>query len=342
MATAEQKEMRPLSAFPRPTSFWQRTANTRSAYLYMLPALLVMAVITFYPLLFQVWMSFTNYGLKNLRSNAPAPDYVYFDNYLRILKNDLALPDFNFLGVLAFNLWWAISNVVLHLIIGVMIAVLLNTEGLWFKRFYRAIYVLPVVIPPLIIATIWRNMFDPDYGSINQLLASIGGWFGLPAETFHIRWIDQVDDPVSFIPLSLSYVAMLITNIWLGWPLNAVVATGALQSIPKELYEAAEIDGATGRQQFFTITLPLLRPAMIPFAIYGFIVTFNLFHIAYFLSGGGPFHRTELLVTWAYRLVNEQKLYGVAASFAVFQFFILLGISLITNRLTKATASYTD
>jgi arabinogalactan oligomer/maltooligosaccharide transport system permease protein len=342
MATVNQEDVRAPSAMRPPTTFWNRTANTRSAYFYMLPALLIMGVITFYPLLFQVWMSFTDYGLRNLRVGAPAPTFVGVDNYIRILQNNIGIPNFNFLGILVFNLWWAVSNVVLHLVFGVLIAVLLNTEGLWFKRIYRAIYVLPVVIPALIIATVWRNMFDPDYGPINQMLQSIGSLFGISPDVFRIRWIDQVDHPFPFIPLPLSFFAMLLANVWLGWPLNAVVATGALQSIPKELYEAADIDGANGRQQFFNITLPMLRPAMIPYAIYGFVLTFNLFHISYFLSGGGPLRQTELLITQAYRLVNEQKQYGVAAAFAVLMFFILLAISVVTSRMTKATANYAD
>ena len=314
--------------------------DTRTAYLYLLPALLVMGIITFYPLLYQIYMSFTDFGLKNLRVNSPPPNFVGFDNYLRILKNDMPFTGFNFWGTLAFDLWWATSNVVLHVVLGVLVAVLLNVEGLWFKRIYRAIYVLPVVIPALIIATVWKNMWDADYGPINSLLSTIAGWFG--GAPVHIRWLDSFDLPISWIPLPLSYYAMLVTNIWLGWPLNAVVATGALQSIPKELYEAAEIDGATRFQQFLNVTVPMLRPAMLPFAIFGFITTFNLFHLSYFLSGGGPDHRTELLVTWAYRLVNEQKLYGIASAFAVYVFFILLILTLITNRLAKATANYAE
>jgi arabinogalactan oligomer/maltooligosaccharide transport system permease protein len=339
MATANARST--TTAAPR-RSFWQRTENSRTAYMYLLPALIVMGVITFYPLLYQIWMSFTDYGLKNLRLNAPAPNYVGLGNYLRILRNELPVPvpGFNFLGTLAFNLWWALSNVVIHVVLGVLIAVLLNTQGLLGKRIYRAVYILPVVIPPLIIATVWKNMWDADYGPVNELLSWVSGLFGGGA--VHIRWLESFDNPIPFIPLPLSYYAMLVTNIWLGWPLNAVVATGALQSIPKELYEAAEMDGATGWQQFTNITVPLLRPAMLPFAIYGFIMTFNLFHISYFMSGGGPDHRTELLVTWAYRLVNEQKLYGVASAFAVYEFFILLALTIATNRIAKATASYAE
>lgn len=133
---------------------------------------------------------------------------------------------------------------------------------------------------------------------------------------------------------------MLIANIWLGWPFMTIVATGALQSIPKELYEAASIDGATGWQQTRNITLPLLRPAMVPAAMVGMVTTFNLFHVIYFMSAGGPLGRTEILVTQAFRLINEQRLYGLAAAFCVLIFFILVPIFLITNRISKATESY--
>ena len=110
--------------------------------------------------------------------------------------------------------------------------------------------------------------------------------------------------------------------------------------MPQELIEAAEIDGAGKWSSFRSVVLPFLRPAMLPFAIYGFVITFNLFYLSYFMSGGGPFGQTELLVTTAYRLVNEQQLYGVAAAFAIFQFFILLAITLVTNRLVSATSQF--
>jgi len=119
-----------------------------------------------------------------------------------------------------------------------------------------------------------------------------------------------------------------------------IVATGALQSIPGDLYEAASIDGASSRQSFFSITVPLLRPAMIPAAVYGIVQTFNLFNLIYLLSGGGPLRQTEILVTTAYRLVNENQLYGVAAAFSVIIFFVLMGLTLLTNRITKATERY--
>ncbi len=312
-----------------------------TAYMYILPAALILLIITFYPLIYSIWMSFTDYGLANLRVGAPSPKFVGLKNYSDILKGAVATKlgwDFNFWRMLGFNLWWTISNVIFHVSMGVLIAVLLNVEGLWFKRIYRAVYVLPIIVPSLVIANVWKNMFDEQYGSINQLISSIGGVFG--AAPARIRWLEQIKYPIPGIPLPLAYFAMLITNIWLGWPFMTIVATGALQSIPKDLYEAASIDGATRSQQFWKITLPMLRPAMVPATMLGLITTFNLFDISYFVSGGNPKHRTELLVTQAYRLVREQNLYGLAAAFGVFMFFVLGAITLVTNRISKATESY--
>jgi arabinogalactan oligomer / maltooligosaccharide transport system permease protein len=309
-------------------------------YLYLLPAFIVMGIITFYPMAFQIYMSFTDFSLKNLRANGPAPAWVLLQNFSNILVGKISLSNFNFWNQLGFNLWWTVSNVVLHVALGILIAVILNTEGLWFKGIYRAIYVLPIVMPQIIIANVFRNMYDPDYGALNQGLALMGKLFGLPATMFHIRWIDQLAYPFPPIPLTLSYFALLICNVWLGWPFMTIVATGALQSIPKDLYEAADIDGATGAQQFWNITLPLLRPAMVPAGVYGVTVTFNLYTLIYFLSGGGPLRKTEILLTAAYRLINEQNSYGEAAAFCIYIFLILLGLTLLTNYITRATERY--
>jgi arabinogalactan oligomer/maltooligosaccharide transport system permease protein len=316
-------------------------ADARVALLYLIPAFAVMAIITFYPLLYQVWMSFTDFQPQNLRAGSPAPPWVWFDNYVKILTNDIAgLPNYDFFRILAFNLFWAFSNVAIHLVLGVGIALLLNQKGLRGRSIYRAIFVLPVVIPPIIVATVWHNMFDQTNGAINFLIAEITRQ---PPGSVQIAWLTDPGNPIPFFPLlPLSYFALLAANVWLGWPLNAVVATGALQSIPKDLYEAVEMDGGGAWTKFRVVTLTYLRPAMLPYAIYGFVITFNLFYLSYFMSAGGPFGRTELLVTQAYRLVNEQHLYGVAAAFSVIMFLILLVLTVITNKLTKATGSYVD
>jgi arabinogalactan oligomer / maltooligosaccharide transport system permease protein len=334
--------------------WWIRTSSSRTAWLYLVPAFLVMGLITFYPLFYQVWMSTTDYGITNLRYDSPLPNradqseacqtnmkgectWGFLDNYRQIFTGNLpvAIANFNFWRILAFNLIWTFTNVPIHVIMGVLIAVVLNTKGLWFRSVYRAIYVLPIVIPSLVVAVVWRNMYDADFGAINQMLSSVSRALG--GGTVALRWLDQVDPPIPLLGLPLSYFALLLANMWLGWPFMCIVATGALQSIPGDLYEAASIDGANGRQQFFSITVPLLKPAIIPAAVLGMITTFNLFNLIYLLSSGGPLRQTEILVTTAYRLVNENRLYGVAAAFSVIIFIVLLILTLATNRITKAT-----
>ena len=338
MATSTQ----PITRGSKFKNWWIRNEFGRNILIYLFPAMFVMGIITFIPMAYQVWMSFTDYGLANLRFDAPLPNWVGLQNYVDIFTGKLAmkLPNFDFWRLLTFNLWWTFSNVIFHVVFGVLIAVLLSQKGVWFKGIYRAIYVLPIVLPSLVVATVWRNMFDPNYGAINLGLAAIGGLFNIPPESFVIRWIDQVAPPIPGIPLPLSYFALLITNIWLGWPFMTIVATGALASIPEELYEAAKIDGATPTQSFFNITVPLIRPAMIPATMYGMITTFNLFNLIFFISGGGPLRQTEIMVVTAFNLVNGQRLYGMAAAFCILIFFILLALTLLTNLVTKATESY--
>jgi arabinogalactan oligomer/maltooligosaccharide transport system permease protein len=257
------------------------TKQSFTPYLYLLPAFVVLGVITFYPLIYQVIISFTDFQTKDLLLglNSPNLKFIGLENYRNILFGGLPVQNFEFFRVLIYNLWWALTNVLLHVPAGVLIAVLLNTKGLWFKRIYRAIYVLPVVIPPIVVGTVWRNIFDEQYGAMNQALTFIAQLFG-STDVVHIRWLFEFTPPIPWLlptgALPLAYYAMMIANFWLGWPFMTLVATGALQSIPRELYEAAEMDGASRGYQLWNITIPLLRPAMIPAAVYGFTLSFNL------------------------------------------------------------------
>jgi arabinogalactan oligomer/maltooligosaccharide transport system permease protein len=197
----------------------------------------------------------------------------------------------------------------------------------------------------LVVATVWRNIFNEQYGAMNQFLTTVAMWFG-HMDPVRIRWLESFTPPLPWLlpngPLTLAYYAMMIANFWLGWPFMTLVATGALQSIPADLYEAADIDGASGYQKFRNITVPLLRPAMVPAAIYGFTLSFNLFNFVYFMTGGGPARSTEILVTFAYDLVRNLRLFGAAAAFSVIIFVVALVIFLITNRLTRATESFAE
>lgn len=349
MAVAEMTGRIPGQPPGRWEVWKKRLKESRTPWLYILPSGLVMLFITFLPQLYQVYMSFTDYRVKHLRFilwdrttwDKYAPPFVALENYIKILSNTLPIENYDFWRLLLFNITWTVTNVVFHVVLGVAIALALNSKNLIGRRIYRVFYVLPWAIPGYIAALTWRNIYDPRFGALNLGLAKLNAWLGTSFPT-NTRWLLEttppIGGPLSFLPLA--FYCVLLANIWLGWPFMMVVATGALQAIPAELYEAADIDGAGGWQKLWKITIPLIRPAMVPAIMLGTIWTFNQFNVIYFISEGGPFGRTEILITQAFKLVYNHRLYGVAAAFSIVVFFVLLIITLIQNRVTRATEAY--
>jgi arabinogalactan oligomer/maltooligosaccharide transport system permease protein len=206
-------------------------------------------------------------------------------------------------------------NVALHASIGLALALLLARPTLRFKAVYRVLLIVPWAVPSYITALVWKGMFNQQYGLVNHLLGVLGL---APVSWFASFWT--------------AFAANVTTNTWLGFPFMLVVSLGALQSIPADLYEAAEVDGATRWQQFRHITLPLLRPALVPALLLGSVWTFNMFNVIYLVSGGQPGHATDILVTEAYRLAFEQDRYGYAAAWSVLIFVVLLAWGFVTRR----------
>ncbi len=312
------------------------------AYRFVAPAAIVMAVITLYPLLYGVWMAFTNFSPRHIRHQDPS--FVGVQNFIDILRHAPYL-DFNFVSVLGFNFLWTIANLVFHVSVGVGLAMLINRPGLKGVKLYRALLILPWAVPTYVTSLVWKNMFDTESGAINLMIkgwakglgsmakslgdGGLGGVLASMASAMqtNVDWLGQFPH---------AFYAVLMVNIWLGFPFMMMVASGALQAIPSDLYEAADIDGANPIQQFFTVTVPMLRPAMVPAIMLGFIWTFNNFNVIYFVTQGNPLGKTEILITQAYKLVDS-GMYGVGSAFAVIIFFILLGFTLLNLRLTKAT-----
>jgi len=180
-----------------------------------------------------------------------APNYVGFDNFRKIITSQLGIVNYDFGRLLLFNVVWTIVNLVFHVSLGVIIALILNQKNLLGKKVYRALFVLPWAIPGYIAARTWRNMFNDQFGFFNLLAKAVNDTFHTQLST-KIQWLITSQPPIggllSFLPLA--FYAVLLANIWLGWPFMTVVATGALQSIPPELYEAADMDGATGWSKF--------------------------------------------------------------------------------------------
>ena len=309
-------------------------SEVRLAYAFIAPAALVMAVITVYPLLFGIWMAFTNYNPTHIRGHMPR--FVGLQNFIDIFRHAPYL-DFDFARVLGFNFLWTFANLAFHVTVGVGLALLLNQPGLKGVRLYRALLILPWAVPTYVTSLVWRNMFDPEAGAINLLLKQLAG--NLASWQDRFAWLPDLGPGWTTLDwlgtMPSAFFAVLTVNIWLGFPFMMMVASGALQAIPSDLYEAADLDGANPIQRFLTVTVPMLRPAMIPAILLGFIWTFNNFNVIYFVTKGDPLGQTQILITQAYKLVDG-GLYGVGAAFAVVIFFILFGISTINSRLTRA------
>lgn len=300
----------------------------RHAYFYAAPAMIGMIVLVFFPFIYGIALSFTDSTLYN--TNKPITElWAGLHNYVEILGDfsmvkrtagGIVVNYLNFYWTFFFTIVWTVTNVTLGVTSGLILALILNTRGLKLRPLYRVLLILPWAMPNYITALIWRGMFHQQFGVINQAVQLFGGT--------PLAWFDK--------PFT-AFLTVLATNGWLSFPFMMVVSLGALQSIPGEIYEAARIDGATRWQQFRTITLPSLRPALIPAIILSVIWTFNMFNIIYLVTQGEPGSATEILITQSYKFAFEKYRYGYAAAYSTVIFAILLVYGTLQSRITKAT-----
>jgi ABC-type sugar transport system permease subunit len=288
----------------------------RHAYVAIAPAMIGLTVLVGLPFLFGIGLAFFHHVHGTFT-------FVGLDNFAAILTTSgrswfepRSLP-----YSLVLTVVWTLTNVVCHLGIGLCLALLLQNQAPRISKIYRLLLIVPWAVPAYLTALIWRSMFDPDIGVVNRLLGLEG-----------FSWMHQA---------STAFLANAITNVWLGFSFMMVVSLGALTSIPKELYEAAEVDGASYLQQFVKITLPLLQPALLPAVILGSIWTFNKFEFIYLVSEGRPDGATEILVTEAYKWAFERGAaqggaYGYAAAYSVIIFLVLAIYGWMTSRVSKA------
>jgi ABC-type sugar transport system permease subunit len=296
--------------------FFAGLREHRYALAYVSPAMIGIAVLVLIPFVVGVSLAFFEHRHGSY-------SFVGLGNFKEILSGGgHALSDpLNFYFTFGVTMLWTAVNVFLHVTIGLALAMVLKQQWLQLRGLYRVLLIIPWAVPSYITALIWKGMFHQQYGAVNHVL----GFFGL--------------QPVSwFSSFTTAMTANVVTNTWLGFPFMMVICLGALQSIPGDIYEAAEVDGASRTQQFLRLTLPLLRPALFPAIINGCIWTFNQFNIIYLVSRGEPGGKTNILITEAYRWAFERgERYGLAAAYAVIIFVILLGYSWAANRVAKGT-----
>jgi arabinogalactan oligomer/maltooligosaccharide transport system permease protein len=298
-----------------------RLLRTRLAVPLMLvaPAVLGLAILIGYPLLWELNLSFTNMSLSEFRDpgflGLAQGMFVGLANYAEVFTKPVLPGGTMFWQLFAQTLIWTVANVTLHVLGGLGLALLLHRQ-MRGKGIYRALIILPWAIPQVIALLIWRTEYNNQYGAANQLLRL----FGLDG----VPWLT---DPL------WNFVAMIITNVWLGIPFMMVIILGGLQSIAGEYYEAAEMDGASSRQAFRRITLPLLRPVLTPAIILGTVWTFNNINVPYFINQQ-QLETSDILVTALYRQAFQYSRYGDASAFAFVIFVILLAFTIVYVRRT--------
>jgi len=246
---------------------------------------------------------------------------VGFSNFTRVVTDpDISGP---FLRTLIWNFVFAIGSTGGTFLLGMFVAVALHSQRVRGRNLYRVLLVLPYAMPGFAMLLVWRDMFNTDFGLINTT-------FGL-----HVNWFG---DPWS------ARLAVIIIQLWMGFPYMFLVCTGALQSIPGDLVEAAGVDGAKPGYAFRTITFPLLLVATGPLLIATFAFNFNNFNAIFLTTGGGPFPpdnptagATDLLISYTYRLAfgAQGANYGFAAAVSILIFLIVAVISIFGFSRTK-------
>lgn len=252
-------------------------------------------------------------GWKNFRDFAESP--ALRGPLVRIVTWNFIFPTISVLSTFA---------------LGLAIAIMFNDRDFPFKKIIRTFLLIPYTIPVLISIIMWRGMLNSEFGVVNRFLNDWFNW--APRWTTEAFW---------------AQVAILLVNLWLGYPYFMLVTSGALQSISADLYEAAMIDGATGWQAFWRITLPLLLVAVGPLLIASYVFNFNNFGLIYlFIQGGPPIAgaatnagHTDILISYVYKLAFESGgrgvQYGLASAISIIVFFIVGTITLLQYRFTN-------
>ncbi len=272
---------------------------------------LVLAVVA-YPFMFNVVLSLSNMNIYHIRNW----EVVGFDQYLAVFAEP------KFWEILFKTVVWTAANIVFHVAIGVFLAVLLHQKFVVGKPAWRVLLILPWALPQYITALTWRGMFNYDYGAINLLITKY----------MNLSPVEWLTSPVE------AFVAVIMTNIWLGFPFMMVIALGGLQSIPSELYEAADVDGASAWKKFWHVTAPLLRPVMLPAITLGIVWTFNNINVVWLVSNmGEPNDQTHILVSFVYKAAFNAYRFGWAAALSMVIFVILFTFSQVLLNKTKAT-----
>ena len=294
--------------------------DTHIVRLFLCVPLIGILVFTVTPLIYMILMAFTNYDTDH-QPPGHLFSWVGLENFRAILDASGKLGS-TFLPILGWTMIWAVIACFSCYFGGMFLAILINSKGIRFKKMWRAIFILAMAIPAFVSLLVINTMLG-KYGIINVLLQNWG----------------FTTDALPFLTnATWARGTVLVVNLWLGFPSTMLMVSGILMNIPPDLYESASIDGANPVQQFVSITFPYMLQVTKPYLITNFIGNINNFGVIYFLTGGAPLTldyykgagKTDLLVTWLYKLTAESNDYNLAATIGILIFVISAVFSMVT------------
>ncbi|WP_066191709.1 sugar ABC transporter permease [Gracilibacillus timonensis] len=296
--------------------------NNGFPYFMILPGLLMLLFIVVLPLVFMVGLAFTDYN----QYNAPPRNllnWIGFQNFVDLVNIDIWKD--TFFNVFTWTIVWTVVATTLQIALGLFLALLINDKRIKFKRTIRTVLILPWAVPAFVSILIFSALFNPTFGAINRDLLSV---FDMA-----IPWLS---DPF------WAKVALIMIQTWLGFPFVFALFTGVLQSVPADMYEAADVDGGTRWQKFTNITLPHILFATAPLLIMQYAQNFNNFNIIYLFNEGNPPVRgqnaggTDILISWVYKLTFESNQYNMAAAITIIMGLIVMGFAFFQFRKTAS------
>lgn len=287
--------------------------------------MLTLVLFTLLPIIFMILIAFTNFDADH-QPPGNLFTWVGMTNVTDIfLGNEIKTN--TFFGLLGWTIVWAILATFTNYILGMLLAVAINSKLVKLKQVWRTCFIIAIAIPQFVSLLLISRALEPA-GAVNVLLQKLG----------------LIDSPLPFLlDPTLARVVVVVVNMWIGIPYTMMTFSGVLMNIPAELYESAEIDGAGPIKKFTSITLPYMIFVTAPATITTFVTNFNNFNVIYLLTGGGPFSldyyqagKTDLLVTWLYKLTVNRNDYSLASTIGIFIFILVSTCSLIVYNRTGA------
>lgn len=275
----------------------RKMAKICEPYFYMAPAIIIMAAFLGFPIIYNIVISFFKWNLR-----FPARPFVGLENYIAVIS------DGKFIQIFFTTLIWTIGGVFLQMVIGIGLALFVDSLK-WFKSFLQSIIILPWVIPGVITALMWAWMLQSDMGIINNLIWKLG------ITNENILWLSDAN---------IALIAVIFVNAWKATPFWFLMILAALQDIPKDQIESANIDGAGYFQVIKNVLIPHLKPIIASTGVITTIWTLNYFDLIWVMTKGGPMNSTSTLPIYTYRTAFEFYDFGHSAALAIISLIIIM------------------